>query len=145
MRAVTSPGGAFNFPAVEGGVGKTTDIEVGLLSMMVLKDSPNAKEAADFLKYLASEEAQTIIVENSGVGVTRKGVAWPAALTDAYTSAEQATSLSPFGGGLSVAYPEFTSTVLNPEYNKMFLGTITPEEFVEIMAAKTKEYWDAQK
>lgn len=139
------PWGAFNFPSVEGGVGKTTDIEVGLLSMMVLKDSPNAKEAADFLKYLASEEAQTIIVENSGVGVTRKGVAWPAALTDAYTSAEQATSLSPFGGGLSVAYPEFTSTVLNPEYNKMFLGTITPEEFVEIMAAKTKEYWDAQK
>lgn len=139
------PWGAFNFPAVNGGVGKATDIEVGLLSMMVLKDSPNAKEAAEFVKYVASEEAQKIIAENSGVGVTRKGVAWPNALADAYTSAEQATTLSPFGGGLSVAYPEFTSTVLNPEYNKMFLGEITPEEFVETMAAKTKEFWADQK
>lgn len=138
------PWGAFNFPAVKDGAGQSTDIEVGLLSMMVLKDSKNAQEAADFVKYVGSEEAQKILVEASGVGVTRKGVAWPAALADAYTSAEQATALSAFGGGLGVAYPEFTSTILNPEYNNMFLGQTTPEQFVETMAAKTKEYWAAQ-
>ncbi|UVC09453.1 carbohydrate ABC transporter substrate-binding protein [Rhizobium sp. TH2] len=135
------PWGAFNFPAVEGGVGKATDIEVGLLSFMVLKNAPNAAEAADFLKYVMSEEAQNILVADGGVGVTRKGVAWPAVLGDAYESASKATALSPFAGGLSVAYPDFASTILNPEFNKMFLGEITPEQFVETMAAQTKTYW----
>ncbi|MEO5325085.1 ABC transporter substrate-binding protein [Mesorhizobium sp. CC13] len=139
------PWGAFNFPTVKGGAGKATDLQVGLLSFIVLKDSPNAKEAAGFLKYVMSEEAQKILVEDAGVGVTRKGVEWPAVLGDAYQSASAATALSPFGGGLNVAYPDFTSQVLNPEYNKMFLGETTPEQFVETLVAKTKEFWAANK
>lgn len=139
------PWGAFNFPTVTGGVGKATDIEVGLLSFMVLKDSKNAKEAASFLKYVVGEEAQKILAEEASVGVVRKGVAWPGAMAEAYASAEQATALAPFGGGLSVAYPEFASTVLSPEYNKVFLGEITPEQFVDTMVTKTKEFWATQK
>ena len=122
-----------------------TDIEVGLLSFMVLKDAPHAKEAVDFVKFAMSEESQKIAVEVGGVGVTRKGVAWPAVLSDAYASASAATALSPFGGGLGVAYPEFTSQVLSPEFNKMFLGETTPEQFVDTLVAKTKEFWASKK
>ena len=139
------PWGAFNFPSVKDGVGKATDIEVGLLSFMVLKDAPHAKEAVDFVKFAMSEESQKIAVEVGGVGVTRKGVAWPAVLSDAYASASAATALSPFGGGLGVAYPDFTSQVLNPEFNKMFLGETTPEQFVDTLVAKTKEFWASKK
>lgn len=135
------PWGAFNFPAVAGGAGKASDIEVGLVSVMVLKDSPNAKEAAGFINYLVSEEAQKILVADGGVGVVRDGVEWPPVLADAYASAKNATALSGFGGGLGVPYPEFNATVLTPEFSKMFLAQSTPEEFVQVLVDKTKEYW----
>lgn len=135
------PWGAFNFPAVAGGAGKATDIEVGLVSIMVLKDSPNAREAAGFVDYLLSEEAQKILVAEGGVGVVRDGVDWPPVLADAYASARNATALSGFGGGLGVPYPEFNATVLTPEFSRMFLGQSTPEEFVKILVDKTREYW----
>lgn len=138
------PWGAFNFPAVPGGAGKATDIEVGLVSMMVLKASPNAKEAAGFVQYLLSEEAQKILVADGGVGVVRNGVEWPPVLADAYVSAKEATALSGFGGGLGVSYPEFSATVLTPEFSKMFLGQSSPEDFVKTLADKTKEYWQNQ-
>jgi raffinose/stachyose/melibiose transport system substrate-binding protein len=137
------PWGAFNFPDVEGGAGKSTDLQVALLSMMVLKNSPHAKEAVSFLKYLMSEEAQKVLVDQGFVGVTRKGVAWPAVLSDAYNSASNATALSNFAGGLNLNHADFYSTVFKPEHNKMFLGQTTPEQFVETMVAKTKEYWAA--
>ena len=132
--------GAFNFPSVPGGIGKSTDMEVALLSMAVLKNSPNAKEAVSFMKYLMSEEAQKVLVQAGGVGVTRRDVAWPATLTDAYAAASEATSLTSRDGGLNIKYADFATTVLGPEHNKMFLGTTTPEQFVATLIAKTKEY-----
>ena len=109
--------------------------------MMVLKDSANAGEAAQFVKYLVSEDAQKIMVEKGVVGVTRKGVKWPAILADGEVSAANATALSNFGGGLALNYPDFQSNTFKPEYNKLFLGLSTPEEFVATMVAATMEYW----
>ena len=73
--------------------------------------------------------------------MVRNGVEWPPVLADAYASAKNATALSGFGGGLGVPYPEFNATVLTPEFSKMFLGQSTPEEFVQVLVDKTKEYW----
>lgn len=137
------PWAAFSFPEVPGGIGKSTDLQVALIGIMVLKDSPNAEEAAQFLKYLVSEEAQKVMSEEGVVGVTRKGVAWPAILADGAESAANATALSNFGGGLALYYPDFQSNTFKPEYNKMFLGQSTPEEFVATMVAATAEYWKA--
>jgi ABC-type glycerol-3-phosphate transport system substrate-binding protein len=135
------PWGAFNFPAVEGGKGKQTDLQVALLSMAVLKDAPHPKEAVDFLEFLMSEEAQKILVEQGNVGVTRKGVAWPSILQEAYDAALNATAVTNIYGGLSINYADFYTTTFSPEQNYMFLGQKTPEEFIEIMSAATKKYW----
>ena len=135
------PWAAFSFPEVPGGIGKSTDLQVALIGMMVLKDSPNVEEAAQFLKYLVSDEAQKVMAEVGVVGVTRKGVEWPAILADGAESAANATALSNFGGGLALYYPDFQSNTFKPEYNKMFLGQSTPEEFVATMVASTAEYW----
>jgi raffinose/stachyose/melibiose transport system substrate-binding protein len=139
------PWSAFNFPAVKNGKGKQTDLQVALLSMMVLKTASNPKEAVDFIKFVVGEQAQKILVAEGGVGATRKGVAWPAVLADAEKSAREATVLSNFGGGLKMVYPEFTTTVLAPEFNKMFLGEGTPAQFVATLSAKTKEFWANKK
>ena len=135
------PWSAFNFPAVKGGKGKQTDLQVALLSMMVLKTAANPKEATDFIKYVVSDSAQKTLVKEGQIGATRKGVAWPAALADAQKAASEATGLSNFGGGLKMSYPEFTATVLAPEFNKMFLGDITGQQLIATLASKTKEYW----
>ena len=137
--------GSFNFPEVKGGKGKRSDIEVGMLSFFILKDSPHAKEAAGFIKFALSEEAQKIIVKTGNVGGTHKAVAWPATLADSYQMATKATGVTPFSGGLNVAHAAFTSGVLYPEYNKMFLGDQSPEQFVAILVNKTKEYWASHK
>lgn len=136
------PWGAFNFPEIPGGKGKITDIQVGPLSMLVLKDSPNAAEAVDFIRFLMSEDQQKILVEVGGVGVTRAGVDWPAVLADGELSAAQATALSPISGGINVNYADFTAQTLYPEFNRMFLGEKTPEEFIDTVANATKTYWE---
>lgn len=138
------PWGAFNFPAVEGGKGKRTDLQVALLSMGVLKDAPHPEETVSFLKFLMSEEAQKILVEQGNVGVTRKGVAWPPILKEAYDAAESATVLTNIYGGLSIDYADFYTTVFSPEQNKMFLGQKSPEDFIKTMADATKAYWESK-
>lgn len=138
------PWGAFNFPAVEGGKGQQGDLQVALLSMIALESSEHKEEAVDFLKFLVSEEAQKIIVEQGSVGSTRAGVAWPPMLAEAYEAATNATAISNIYGGVGVNYPDFYTTVLAPEQNKMFMGQTDAKAFVEAMAAETKKYWEAQ-
>jgi len=135
------PWGAFNFPEVKNGKGKASDLQVSLLSMMVLKTSPNPKEAIDFMKFVVSEQSQKTLVKDGNVGSTRKGIAWPAVIADAEKSAREATALSNVSGGLKMTYPEFAATVLAPSFNKMFLGEITPQQLVSTLSIKTKEYW----
>jgi raffinose/stachyose/melibiose transport system substrate-binding protein len=135
------PWGAFNFPEVKGGEGKQSDLQVALLSMIVLKDAPHPDEAVSFLKFLLSEEAQKILVEEGAVGVTRAGVEWPDVLKDAYQASKSATALSNIYGGVGINYPDFYTTKLGPEHNKMFLGQTSPEDFVKSMAEETKAYW----
>lgn len=139
------PWSAFNFPSIKNGKGKATDLQVALLSMMVLKTAPNPKEAVDFIKFMVSEQAQKIMVTEGQIGSTRKGVSWPAVLADAEKSAREATALSNFGGGLKMTYPEFTATVLAPEFNKMFLGEITEAQLIATLSSKTKDYWASAK
>lgn len=137
------PWGSFDFPSVDNGVGKNTDIEAELLSMLVLKSTTHKDEVISFLKYLMSDEAQKVLVAEGGVGVTRKGVEWPPVLADASKSAAGATAVTGFGGSMGVVYPDFHTTTVLPEHNKMFLGQTTPEQFVATMVEKTKEYWQA--
>ena len=139
------PWGSFNFPAVSGGKGKASDVQVALLSMMILKSSTQQKEALDFAKFVVSEKAQQIMSKTGQVGVTRKGVAWPANLASAEQSARAATALSALAGGVSIAHPEFATTALYPEFNRFFLGDTTAPQFIEALVSKTKAYWLKQR
>lgn len=109
--------------------------------MMVLKDAPHPDEAVSFIKFLVGEEAQNILVKEGNVGVTRAGVEWPEILKDAAEASKNATELSNIYGGVGINYPDFYTTVLGPQHNKMFLGQMSAEDFVKSMAAETKKYW----
>jgi raffinose/stachyose/melibiose transport system substrate-binding protein len=135
------PWGAFNFPAVEGGAGKASDMQVAIISMIALADTPNKEEAISFLRYLVSEESQRLFVERGNVGGTRVGVEWPAVLQDAYEASSNATALTAAFSGIGISYPEFFVTVLQPQHNNMFYGQLTPEAFIKMMADETRTFW----
>lgn len=133
--------GALNFPEVEGGVGKNTDLNAFILSFMILKDAEHPQEAAELLKFLMTKENQQIMVEKGVVGVTRKGVTWPANIAEAQASAEAATAVFGEGDGLQGSNAEYWTKVLRDPFNNMFVGQGTPEEFVETLVKDTAAFW----
>ena len=133
--------GALNFPELEGGVGKSTDMMAFILSFMILKDSEHPAEASELLKFLVTKESQQLMVEKGVVGVTRKGVAWPANIAEAQIAAENATAVFGEGDGLQGSNAEYWTKVLRDPNNSMFVGQMTPEEFVDGLVADTIAFW----
>ncbi|MBI3175384.1 MAG: extracellular solute-binding protein [Chloroflexi bacterium] len=133
--------GSFNFPEVSGGAGKSTDLMAFMLSYMILKDAPHPKESFEFIKFMLSEENQKGMVTAGLVGVPRKGVAWPANIADSQTAAETATVVFGEGDGLQGADAELWVKVIRDPFNDMFVGKLTPEQFVEKLVADTATYW----
>ena len=136
--------GSFGYPPIEGGSGSANDLQASLLTLMVLKDAPNAEAAADFLSFIVSKEGQEIMSTTAGVGTVRQDVEWGKDIHDGYQLAKAAEAILPYNGGSSVKYPEFHTTSLSPTYVEFFLGQISADEFVEQMVEKTKAFWKNQ-
>ncbi len=136
--------GGFNFPAVEGGEGSVADTQALLLAFMIVKDTAHPDEAAEFLRFIMTKENQQLMADQALVGVTRIGVPWSEAITDAEEAAMNAESVFPDVDGVYARYPEFLTTVLWINYADLWQGKITPEEFSEHMATQSAEYWASQ-
>ncbi len=136
--------GALNFPEVDGGVGKNTDLMAFILSFMILKDTEHPQEAADLLKFIVSKESQQTMVDMGVVGVTRKGVTWPANIAEAQVAAENATAVFGEGDGLQGSNAEYWTKILRDPNNSMFVGQTTPEQFVESLVKDSAAFWANQ-
>jgi len=134
--------GGFSFPAVEGGAGKNTDIEAFMMTFMVLKDAPHPREAFDFIRYCLSKENQEFWVETTMNGVPREDVGWPDEISDAGDMFGNATALFQGFDGLPFHHAEYYAMVLAPNHLDMWVGKITPEEFIAKMKADTIAYWE---
>ncbi|MBN1963119.1 MAG: carbohydrate ABC transporter substrate-binding protein [Anaerolineae bacterium] len=133
--------GGFNFPAVEGGVGSANDTQALLLSFMVMNSTEHPDEAAEFLRFIMTQENQQLMADDALVGVTRVGIEWAEAIQDAYAAASTAENIFPDVDGVYANYPEYLNTILGVNYADLWQGNITPEEFVEVMATQSAEYW----
>jgi raffinose/stachyose/melibiose transport system substrate-binding protein len=136
--------GAFNFPAVEGGAGSQDDLQVALLAFMILKDSEHPREAFEFLRYMMTQENMQQMADEALVGVTRQGVLWADAIADGADAAANANNVMGLSDGTVALYPEFVNNILYVNWRDLFLGELTPEEYVEEMAADAAEYWAGQ-
>ncbi len=136
--------GGFRFPSISGGAGTVDDLHPWLLSFMILKDSEHPEEAFEFLKYMMTEECQTIMADEALVGVTRKGIAWNEAIADGAKASESANLAITHLDGGTAKYPEFVKNVLYAQLRPAFLVEITPEEFSANMAADAKAYWESR-
>jgi raffinose/stachyose/melibiose transport system substrate-binding protein len=133
--------GGLPFPSIPGGAGDRGDINLWTGSMMILKDSAHPREVFEFLKFLMTKENQSYMATEAIQGVTNKSVAWPEALVDGATAANNAHAvILSVGGGLAY-HPEFVKSVINGNLNKAFFGTMTPDEFTAKMASDAAAYW----
>jgi hypothetical protein len=71
----------------------------------------------------------------------RKGVVWPANLTEAQAAADSATAVFGEGDGLQGSNAEFWVKVVRDPFSNMFVGEVTPEKFVEQLVTDTAAYW----
>jgi raffinose/stachyose/melibiose transport system substrate-binding protein len=133
--------GGFSFPAIDGGVGKTTDVYALLLAFMINKDTAHPDESFEFLRYIMSDEIQQQFTDESLVGVTNKYITWNPIIADAQTAASTATATYGDVDNVASLYSEYLNTVLYPTYVTLWQGNLTPDEFVEEMATLTAQYW----
>ena len=133
--------GGFSFPAIEGGEGVTTDVYALLLAFMINKDTAHPDEAFEFLRYIMSDEIQQQFTDESLVGVTNKYIEWNPIIADASAAAQAATATYGDVDNVASLYSEYLNTILYPNYVSLWQGGVTPEEYVELMATQTAEYW----
>ncbi|MBK9747619.1 MAG: carbohydrate ABC transporter substrate-binding protein [Chloroflexi bacterium] len=133
--------GGFSFPAIEGGVGSTTDVYALLLAFMINKDTAHPDEAFAFLRHLMTDAVQQQFTDESLVGVTNKYIQWNPIIADALAAASAATSTYGDVDGVASLYSEYLNTILYPNYVSLWQAAITPEDFVETMATQSAQYW----
>jgi len=146
LQTMTDPGfqwGGFTFPAVEGGVGKTTDIYALLLAFMINKDTKYPQESFDFLRTLMTDQIQQEFTDKALVGPTSKFITWNPIIGDAQAAASTATTTYGDVDNVASLYSEYLNTILYPNYVEVWQGKATPQQFSDTMAAQTATYWAA--
>jgi len=134
--------GGLPFPSVDGGAGAGTVIPAVMLDYMVMKDSANPTVAFDFIRYAMSKENVEKWANDTISGVPRNDVEWPALIADAKTMFDNATVLFDEVDGVTFKQAEYANNVLMPTHDEVFMGQITPEEFVAKMKELTIQYWE---
>jgi len=134
--------GFFPVPAVDGGKGKTTEIELFTTGWVVLNDGENIPESIDFLKFLSSKSQMQIVTDLTNVIYSTLGVTPPGPQADVVKIFENATATFRGADTLQDQYPEFFSGVYIKNHELAFKGDMTPEEFVNAMKADTISFWE---
>ena len=135
--------GFFNFPMVEGGKGEPTAVQLKYNGFVIAKDSKHPDEAVLFAKKLASTS-----VQKASVAVLRPaivpGLEWPETLQGTYDVLMEAKKAVGFAADLDRDAAEWQAKVLRPLNDKLILGTLAPEDFIE-QIQKEHEAFYAQK
>jgi len=125
--------GMFNFPAVEGGAGSITDVIGGGNGFAIGKNA--SPEAIDFVKYLTSQQNQTVIAA-SGTGIPVV-VGAESGLTDPNLLLVQQSFAAAdyFQLYYDQVLPAAMGGIINDAVQKLYAGTATPEEVAEEIEA----------
>lgn len=133
--------GYFPVPDVEGGVGKRTDMEIYPLGWAVMKDAKNPEVICDFMRFAFKKANAQMIPDDSVNMSAHKGTTPPKDLAEAWDYWSNATAYYLPYDGLNSNYADYYKNVFLLYFQKMFIGDITPEEFVASMQKGTADYW----
>lgn len=133
--------GFFDMPAIEGGVGKTTDIVAQMMSFCIPKDAKNKEAAKDFLAYLMSVESANRMVSLNDNISARTDAIYPEALIEVKPIIDASDSYYKNYDGAMAAAPEWWANVFYPADDALFYGNITPEQFIEQIKSETIKFY----
>ncbi len=137
------PWGAFSFPSVAGGVGSVNDIMMGSQGIMVVNQSEHPDEAFELIKHIVSEKAQTAMVNDANVPAAHVNVAWSGALAEAGQAVQQSEAAFGWACDLWDA-GEVVSNVVLPTFTDLFIGKLSPEEYIDSMVTDSASFWAGQ-
>jgi len=136
--------GYFPFPDIEGGVGSRTDMEIYPLGWAVMKDARNPDVIGDFINFCFSKANAQLIPDVAVNMSAHKDTVPPEDLAEAWEYWSNASGYYLPYDGVNATYPDYYKNVWLLHFQNMFIGDITPEEYIENMKAGTVEYWANQ-
>ena len=131
--------GMFAFPAVEDSEVDQTIAEAWSNSWLILKDGKNKEEAIEFLKFATSVDAanrQAALLSPSAV----LGSNPVEGLEEQANIFERAGEIVHKMAGLETMH-EYYQVVYQKVGDKLFLGRVSPEEFIEELEQATQEFY----
>ncbi len=133
--------GGMPFPTFNDQKGSSKSVQALLLSFLIVKSSKHPDEAFEFLRFTMTKANQQAMADKGLVGSTHVDIKWSDKIQDAQVAAANADVTYGHVDGILAYYPEYLNNILLPAYRDMFLGKITPEDWVSKMASQTKDYW----
>lgn len=131
----------FLFPNVEGGKGKTTEMESFLIGWVIPKDAKNAAAAREFIKFSMQKQFRERSVDEGKNMAARADVPMPDVLPDLKGWFESSTLLFKPYDGVQADHPSWWTTIFLPEQDKLIKLQITPEQFIQTMKEQSAGYW----
>lgn len=135
--------GAFSFPTVKDGENPVSDIMMGSQGIAIMNTSQHPDQAFEFIKYLVSKKTQAAMTEHANVPAIHVDVPWAGPISDAGVAVKGATKAIGWACDLYDA-GDVVSNVVIPQFQDLFVGKITPEQYVENTATKSAEFWASQ-
>ena len=133
--------GAFTIPNVPNGKGSQNDAELDPLGWVVMKNSPNADVAADFIKFSMTKSNAQEIPDQAVNLSSRKDTTPPPALVDNWANFSKAPTYFLTHDGINAVYADYYTNIFLIDHDQMFLGKITPVQFIAKIKADTIAYW----
>lgn len=136
--------GFFPVPDVPGGVGKRTDMEIYPLGWAVMKDARNPDVIGDFMRFCFMKSNAQMIPDMAVNMSAHKDTTPPKDLAEAWDYWSNATSYYLPYDGINSMYSDYYKNTFLLYFQQMFIGDITPEEFITSMKKGTADYWASQ-
>lgn len=135
--------GAFAFPSVKDGAGANTHVMTGSQGLAITQVSKHPDEAFEFIRFMVSQDVQTAWTQQTLTPAARTDVGWAGAIEDAGKVFAQADlgfgwACDLWNGG------ELVPNVVLPNFQDLFVGKLSPEEYVDKMAKDSADFWSSR-
>lgn len=128
---------SFPFPTT----GTADSQRLDLSGFVVPKKAKNTATAQQFAAFFLGKKYQTMWAANGGIPL-RTDVSVGASAQSEMTALKGAKTFHQINDGIT--FTGYATKVLNPADDQLFLGKITPQQFVDTMASTQADYWKSQ-
>ncbi len=132
--------GAFAFPSVKDGVGANTHVMSGSQGLVITTASQHPDQAFEFIRFMVSQDVQTAWTTQTLTPAARTDVGWAGVIEDAGKVFAQADlgfgwACDLWNGG------ELVPNVVLPNFQDLFVGKLSPDEYIDKMVKDSAEFW----